>query len=421
MPHMIDPGERRARPARAGDARAEREAAGPRARLELVGLDPGRFGRLWPHQLSGGQRQRVGVARALAADPDLILMDEPFGALDPITRRELQDEFRGLQRRLGTTVIFVTHDIREACRVGRPPGLDGHGRLVQYGTAAELLEQPGRRLRPLLLPRGRGGASRTAGDGRHDGPGCELAWVRAMGPRSRPRPRTSTWWSRRSLLAVADRRPARDPGRAVARGRAGRRRPGERAPDGPEPGAARVPADRLPRRRSASRRRWRRWWSTRSCRSSRTRSSACGASTRGVIEAASGMGMTAWQRLRLVELPLAVPVVLGGVRVATVAAVGMATIAAAIGAKGLGSYIFRGVSLCRPPADPARRGPRRPAGPGLRRRARRGRARARPDRAPRIRALRGLLALAAIVALLALAGLGPGGSTGRPRPAPRRS
>ena len=70
----------------------------------------------------------MGVARALAADPDLILMDEPFGALDPITRRELQDEFRGLQRRLGTTVVFVTHDIREACRVGDRLALMDHGR-----------------------------------------------------------------------------------------------------------------------------------------------------------------------------------------------------------------------------------------------------------------------------------------------------
>ncbi len=124
-----------------GTSRAEREEQA-RAHLELVGLEPGRFGRLWPHQLSGGQKQRVGVARALAADPDLILMDEPFGALDPITRRELQDEFRGLQKQLGKTVIFVTHDIREACRVGDRLALMDRGRLVQYGTAAELLENP---------------------------------------------------------------------------------------------------------------------------------------------------------------------------------------------------------------------------------------------------------------------------------------
>jgi osmoprotectant transport system ATP-binding protein len=124
-----------------GHAQAERDERA-RAYLELVGLDPGRFAGLWPHELSGGQRQRVGVARALAAEPDLILMDEPFGALDPITRRELQDEFRGLQRRLGKTVVFVTHDIREACRIGDRLALMDHGRLVQYGTAAALIERP---------------------------------------------------------------------------------------------------------------------------------------------------------------------------------------------------------------------------------------------------------------------------------------
>jgi osmoprotectant transport system ATP-binding protein len=110
--------------------------------LELVGLDPARYARRRPIELSGGQRQRVGVARALAADPDLILMDEPFGALDPITRRELQDEFRRLQRRLGTTVILVTHDVREACRIGDRLALMDHGRLVQSGAAADLIERP---------------------------------------------------------------------------------------------------------------------------------------------------------------------------------------------------------------------------------------------------------------------------------------
>ncbi|MEJ7638831.1 MAG: ATP-binding cassette domain-containing protein [Singulisphaera sp.] len=95
-----------------------------------------------PHQLSGGQRQRVGVARALAADPDLILMDEPFGALDPITRRELQDEFRDLQRRLGKTVLFVTHDIREACRIADRLAIVDGGRLIQHGRASDLIERP---------------------------------------------------------------------------------------------------------------------------------------------------------------------------------------------------------------------------------------------------------------------------------------
>jgi osmoprotectant transport system ATP-binding protein len=124
-----------------GCPRSRREAQA-HSFLELVGLDPARYAGLRPHELSGGQRQRVGVARALAADPDLILMDEPFGALDPITRRELQDEFRDLQRRLGKTVVFVTHDIREACRIGDRLALMDHGRLVQYGDAAELMGAP---------------------------------------------------------------------------------------------------------------------------------------------------------------------------------------------------------------------------------------------------------------------------------------
>ena len=110
--------------------------------MELVGLDPGAVRALFPHQLSGGQRQRVGVARALAASSDLVLMDEPFGALDPITRRELQDEFRQLQRRLGKTVILVTHDLREACRLGDRLGLLHEGRMVQAGPAIDFLERP---------------------------------------------------------------------------------------------------------------------------------------------------------------------------------------------------------------------------------------------------------------------------------------
>jgi osmoprotectant transport system ATP-binding protein len=124
-----------------GTPRARRDAEAG-ARLELVGLDPGRFAGQMPHQLSGGQRQRVGVARALAGDPDLILMDEPFGALDPITRRELQDEFRRLRRRLEKTVIFVTHDLREACRVADRLVILDHGSVVQQGSPAEVLERP---------------------------------------------------------------------------------------------------------------------------------------------------------------------------------------------------------------------------------------------------------------------------------------
>ncbi len=105
--------------------------------LELVGLEPDRFANRYPHQLSGGQRQRVGVARALAADPPILLMDEPFGALDPITRVELQQEFRQLQQRLGKTIVFVTHDIQEAFTLGSRIGLMQAGELAVLATPEE--------------------------------------------------------------------------------------------------------------------------------------------------------------------------------------------------------------------------------------------------------------------------------------------
>jgi len=103
--------------------------------LELVGLNPREFADRYPRELSGGQRQRVGVARALAADPPLLLMDEPFGALDPLTRASLQKEFAELKSRLGKTVIFVTHDVREALMLGTRIALMDKGRIV-------LLENP---------------------------------------------------------------------------------------------------------------------------------------------------------------------------------------------------------------------------------------------------------------------------------------
>jgi osmoprotectant transport system ATP-binding protein len=106
--------------------------------LQLVGLAPETASR-YPHQLSGGQRQRVGVARALAADPEILLMDEPFGALDPLTRDELQREFLLLQQRLHKTVVFVTHDLREALRLGSRIALMEAGRLVTLLAPQEFL------------------------------------------------------------------------------------------------------------------------------------------------------------------------------------------------------------------------------------------------------------------------------------------
>jgi osmoprotectant transport system ATP-binding protein len=110
--------------------------------MHLVGLDPG-LGQRYPHQLSGGQRQRVGVARALAADPQILLMDEPFGALDPITRTELHQQFLELQRRLRKTVVMVTHDLREALVLGKRIALFEAGRLIglfdkdEFATSAD--------------------------------------------------------------------------------------------------------------------------------------------------------------------------------------------------------------------------------------------------------------------------------------------
>ena len=108
--------------------------------LELVGLEPAQFSRRYPHQLSGGQRQRVGVARALAADPPVLLMDEPFGALDPLTRAEIQREFHSLQRRLRKTIVFVTHDLREALLLADHIALLDTGRLVGTYAPDEFLK-----------------------------------------------------------------------------------------------------------------------------------------------------------------------------------------------------------------------------------------------------------------------------------------
>jgi osmoprotectant transport system ATP-binding protein len=110
--------------------------------LALVGLDPGQFLARYPRHLSGGQRQRVGVARALAADPPVMLMDEPFGAVDPVVRARLQDEFLNILRKLNKTVIFVTHDIDEAIRMGDVVAIMKDGRVAQYDTPDRLLAHP---------------------------------------------------------------------------------------------------------------------------------------------------------------------------------------------------------------------------------------------------------------------------------------
>jgi osmoprotectant transport system ATP-binding protein len=110
--------------------------------LALLKLDPDRFRGKYPHQLSGGEQQRVGVARALAARPDVLLMDEPFGALDPVTRATLQQEITRIHGESGTTIVFVTHDMDEALKLASRVAILEHGRLVQIGTPLELLATP---------------------------------------------------------------------------------------------------------------------------------------------------------------------------------------------------------------------------------------------------------------------------------------
>ena len=122
--------------------------------LELLGLAPALFRARYPQQLSGGQQQRVGVARALAADPEVLLMDEPFGALDPITRASLQAELARIHRLSGKTIVLVTHDIDEALRLATRIVMLDHGRIVQAGTPAALLAHPANALVVDFIGRG---------------------------------------------------------------------------------------------------------------------------------------------------------------------------------------------------------------------------------------------------------------------------
>jgi osmoprotectant transport system ATP-binding protein len=130
-------------------------ASRARDALALVGLDPTRFADRWPRELSGGQRQRVAIARALAAEPTVLLLDEPFGALDAITRAELQDAFAALRERIGVTTVFVTHDVHEAILLGTTVAVVRGGRLEQVATPADLVAHPASDYVRLLLQRSR--------------------------------------------------------------------------------------------------------------------------------------------------------------------------------------------------------------------------------------------------------------------------
>ena len=173
--------------------------------LRLIGLDPERVRDRYPSQLSGGERQRVGVARAMAAEPPVMLMDEPFGAVDPIVRERLQNEFLRLHRRLGTTVLFVTHDIDEAIKMGnRVAVMQQGGHLAQYAPPTELLTHPASDFVARFVGADRGlkrlalmtvddvelGAAATAHVGESAGAARErargAAWVLLLDPERRP-------------------------------------------------------------------------------------------------------------------------------------------------------------------------------------------------------------------------------------------
>lgn len=123
--------------------------------LHLVGLEPGRYAERWPRELSGGQRQRVAIARALAAEPAVLLLDEPFGALDAITRSELQDAFAALRERIPTTCVLVTHDLHEALLLATQVAVLHHGRLEQIAPPAALVSDPATDYVRMLLKRAR--------------------------------------------------------------------------------------------------------------------------------------------------------------------------------------------------------------------------------------------------------------------------
>jgi osmoprotectant transport system ATP-binding protein len=157
-----------------------------RARVEelmsLFQLDPAEFAGRYPHELSGGQQQRVGVARALAAGPNVLLMDEPFGALDPIIRNKAQEDLLAIQKRLGTTIVLVTHDMEEAVHMGdRIAVMDG-GRLLQYDTPDRILAHPASTFVDTLVgARSHFACFRSAGWG--------TPWRKA-GPKASPSPPT---------------------------------------------------------------------------------------------------------------------------------------------------------------------------------------------------------------------------------------
>ena len=312
--------------------------------LELVGLAPRQFADRWPDELSGGQRQRVGVARALAVDPPVLLMDEPFGALDPLTRAELHAEFRRIQEQLRKTVIIVTHDMGEAFALADAIGVLDDGRLDRVRRPrGDGARRPIRACADLL--------GRRAGDPADD-VSAKARMISLLAFWSAHRAELAALLGQHVLLVAVSTIVAVAIG--VPLGIFAARRPRLAAPLVgvanivqtipslamfgfllPVPLVGGVGARAalvvlilyglLP--------------------IVRTTIAGLHGIDPSIREAGVAMGMTPRELLRQVELPLALPSIVAGVRVAAVVGVGSATIAAAIGAGGLGEYIYRGLSM----------------------------------------------------------------------------
>ncbi len=305
--------------------------------LRIVGLDPKEFAPRRPAQLSGGQRQRVGVARALGADPSILLMDEPFGALDPVTRSELQREFSELARRLGKTIVFVTHDLREALLLASRIVLLQNGKIVASARPQEFLriDHPEVQAFSASLHIGSGSAGVTP-------------WTFMVTHRS------EIWSATLDHIALVLIAMSIAIVIAVPLGMFIVQRPALRTFSlGVASVLQTIPSLALfgflipipfiggigPRTAIVA--------LVLYALLPILRNTYVGLTSidPAVLEAAEAMGMTNTQILTRVRLPLALGIILAGIRTATVITIGVATIAAAIGAGGLGTFIFRGVAM----------------------------------------------------------------------------
>ncbi len=313
--------------------------------LGLVGLPSADFASRRPDQLSGGQRQRVGVARALAADPPILLMDEPFGALDPVTRSELHHEFRRIQAAVRKTIVIVTHDMAEALSLASRIGVLADGVLVALDPPARIAASTdSQRARPARASR------RSVGGAERGGPGVRVLhfWASHRAELGALLLQHVFLVAVSTLVAVAV---------GVPLGIFAARRPRAGAPIVWLVNAAQtIPSLAmfgfllpLPLIGGLG------------ARVAitvlivyallpivRTTIAGIRSVDPALVEAGTALGMTPRQLLRQVQLPLALPSIVAGIRVAAVIGVGTATIAAAVGAGGLGEYIFRGLSMVDP-------------------------------------------------------------------------